>query len=355
MDLTPNDIRNYEFSNQMRGYDKEEVDTFLEQVAAALDTMKQENLKLSMEIDSVKSQVTALKEFEDTIKNAAIDARRNADMTVANAKSEAKLILSKARSEAETIIASRSKQIGQLEGQIAKLELTKKSYLSKLRGMINSHLELLDDIASVTIKRELSPDAKEDHIEVTASSEVESSKFETIATPPSNDRGIKTEEANAAEQIVPTEATDGQQPPAETETTEEPEKDASALDPELAAALQIYSRQKETKEADQDKQAPDLPPPPPLGQIVETETQAEDVPDGFITGEAESPAAATGAKGTDTDRVEVGDGMEHNAIDPDNGADEEKPKQKFDPDDLADELDNIAAKFAEELDKAEKK
>ncbi|MDH4158198.1 MAG: DivIVA domain-containing protein [candidate division Zixibacteria bacterium] len=353
MDLTPNDIRNYEFSNQMRGYDKAEVDTFLEQVATALETMKQENLKLSMEIDSVKSQMRALKEFEDTIKNAAIDARRNADMTVANAKNEAQLILSKARSEAETVIASRTKQMGQLDGQIAKLELTKKSYLSKLRGMINSHLELLDDIASVNIKRELSSEAREDDIEVTDSAEVKSGRYETIATPPSKDRGIKAEEADAAEQILPTEAKDGKQPPekAEAEATEEPEKDTSALDPELAAALQSYTRQKEAREADRGKKAPDLPPPPPLGHIVETEARAEDVPDGFITGEAESPA---GAKDTDTDRVEVGNGMEHNAIDPDDGPDEEKPKGQFNPDDLADELDNIAARFAEEMDKAEK-
>ena len=48
MDLSPNDIRNYEFPSQMRGYDKEEVDNLLEQVAAALEEARQQNLKLSM-------------------------------------------------------------------------------------------------------------------------------------------------------------------------------------------------------------------------------------------------------------------------------------------------------------------
>ncbi|MBD3258735.1 DivIVA domain-containing protein, partial [candidate division GN15 bacterium] len=32
MDLSPNDVRNYEFPSQMRGYDKEEVNNFKEQV-----------------------------------------------------------------------------------------------------------------------------------------------------------------------------------------------------------------------------------------------------------------------------------------------------------------------------------
>ena len=133
MDITPNDIRNFEFGSQMRGYDKEEVDSFLDKIAYGLEEMKQESLKQSMEIDSVKTQLSGLREFEETIKSAAIDARRNADMTIETAKREGDLILSKARSEAEQILESRTSQINELENQIAKLQMSKKSYLGKLR------------------------------------------------------------------------------------------------------------------------------------------------------------------------------------------------------------------------------
>ena len=129
MDLTPNDVRSFEFSTQMRGYDKDDVDSFKEQVANALENIKQENLKLSMEMESVKSQLTGLKQFEDTIKSAAIDARRNADLTVGNAKQEAELILAKAKSESGKMVLTNSNKIVELEEQISKIELTKKSYL----------------------------------------------------------------------------------------------------------------------------------------------------------------------------------------------------------------------------------
>ena len=108
MDLSPNDIRNYEFPSQMRGYDKDEVDSLLEQIAAAMEEIKQVNLNLSMELDSVKGQLQGLRQFEDTIKSAAIDARRNADLTMDNAKQEAELLLGKAKNEAEKIIESKS-------------------------------------------------------------------------------------------------------------------------------------------------------------------------------------------------------------------------------------------------------
>ncbi|RME28749.1 MAG: DivIVA domain-containing protein, partial [Candidatus Zixiibacteriota bacterium] len=148
MELTPNDIRNYEFPTQLRGYDKEEVDNFTEQVAAALEQAKQENLKLSMELEAIKGQLTSLKQFEETIKSAAIDARRNADSTVAAAKAEAQKIIAQARSEAEQVLNARSEQIAQLENQMAKLEMTRKSYVKKLRSTIESHLEIIDEIIS---------------------------------------------------------------------------------------------------------------------------------------------------------------------------------------------------------------
>ena len=154
MNLTPNDIRNYEFKGQLRGYEKDAVDEFQEEAANALEATRQENLKLSMEVESLKNQLTGLKQFEDTIKSAAIDARRNADMTVSNAKQEAELIVSRANAEAEKAVESRSQEIADIEGQLNKLELTKRSYVSKLKGMISSHLELVEEILRSELSKE---------------------------------------------------------------------------------------------------------------------------------------------------------------------------------------------------------
>ena len=77
------------------------------EIAQALEAQKQETLKLQMELDSVKSQLTGLKQFEDTIKGAAIDARRNADTLMQNARKEAELILSRAKEEAERALKDR--------------------------------------------------------------------------------------------------------------------------------------------------------------------------------------------------------------------------------------------------------
>jgi len=375
MELSPNDIRNYEFPSQLRGFDKDEVENFKEQVAGTLETLKQENLKLSMEIDSLKSQLQGLRQFEETIKNAAIDARRNADMTIATAKQEADLVVRKAKGEAEKLAASHQQQIGNIEAQISKMKMARTSYLTKLRQLIHNHLELVNEIAS----EEMPQRQSEESLEITDTAEVTSRKRETIATQPSKQEAIRTEEANAAESIIATavpepkqpeptpeqpEAEQAEQPQAETETEQlkaalrdEAEPAAGkSIDPELAAALQSYQKGMQSDQVD-DQTVMETPAP---DEVVETTKRAEDIPDGFV---ADNQEIAGGDNGDDitTDKVQLApeaqeQPTEHNTIDvdPPQAPVETKPSESVGPDNIADELDKVVAKFEEEMDKAEK-
>lgn len=144
MELTPNDIRNFEFQTQMRGYDKEEVDALIKQVAELLDELKQQNLKLSMENDSTNSQLSSIKELEETIKNAAIDARKNADILVSSAKEEAEKILSHAKETAGNYLDAKKEELRVLQANIKHLEETKQSFVGNLQSLISSHMTQLD-------------------------------------------------------------------------------------------------------------------------------------------------------------------------------------------------------------------
>ena len=294
-----------------------------------------------MEIDSLKSQLQGLRQFEETIKNAAIDARRNADMTVENAKKEAELILSKARDEAEKELSLRASQVNQIEDQITKIGLTKKSYLSKVRSLIQSHLDMVDEVGSDNYDAS----ATEDRIEVESSNEVDARTRETVATQPSEDSGIKTEEANASEHELSDSAKTSlaaairdavkDEPQAEPEAAAEPDPyNTPGIDPELAAALENYKTAKQGEDAPAPQAEPQSPPP-----VVETTARAEDIPDGFVATNADTAGGAD-------------ESMEHNTIDPD--ASEDSPKKDAGPENIANELDQVVAKFEEEMDKAAK-
>ncbi len=323
MNLSPNDIRNYEFQTQMRGYAKEEVDTFLEQVAQALEAAKQENLKLSMENDSLSTQLSGLKQFEETIKGAAIDARRHADSTVAQAKEEADEILAKAKGEAEKALSSRQQRLEDLGNQLQTAEATKKSYVAKLHELITSHLDIVKDLGEPpTTPEEEKARAEADRIQVTESSEMETGDRETISSQPKGPEAITTEDAKAADKIVEVGPQSGsaeaKQEPAPTPSETE------GIDPELAAALERYQQKTEDKLDNLEKTDPGTPraEAPVEPSPIPEEAASAVVGENGSTGKVEVPAATTA------------DG---------------KPMP---PTHLAEKLDEVVAKFEEEMDKA---
>jgi cell division initiation protein len=347
MDLSPNDIRSYEFRNQMRGYDKDEVDNLLDQVASALEETKQQNLKLSMELESLRAQLSGLKQFEDTIKSAAIDARRNADMTVATAKQEAEMILNKARQQAEDLLAKRAKDISEIEAKITRLGLTKKSYLSKIRSMVQSHLDMIDEVDSGEVQSDELSDT-DDKIAVTESTDIKTGKRETVAQQPPEPPEDEAEEEEAAADTADSETAEEAaedlaadlKDAIHEESTDQPAE--QAIDPELAAALESYKKMTAQKAA-AEKPRPETPPPPPQGVIVETTSRAEDIPDGFIARESD----LEGERSTDKVRMGQGDGpmsMEPNSLGGFRSPGD--PKAPLPPEKLAEELDEVAAKFA---------
>ena len=329
MDLSPNDIRNYEFPNQMRGYDKEEVDSFLDQIATVLENMKQETLRLSMENDSVKSQLESLKQFEDTIKGAAIDARQNADTTIANAKEKSEKMLSEAKQEAENLVGSQESKLKDYNQQLERLEHTKSSFVDEIKDIINLHLKMVNKISDQQFSYTPDPTGT---IEVTDSEEVSRKEMTTIASEPHKEQ-IVTEEANAADKIVP---------------APEAAKEAPPLDPELAEALAGYQHPEPTAEGVSSETMIGADTIPKQGEVVETTKRAEDIPDGFIVPESDADTGKMNLAPKAQENV-----TEHNDMNIDIPVVTEK-KPDATPDNIVDELDNVVAKFEEEMDKAEK-
>ena len=116
IDLTPLDVRKKrgDFRRILRGYDPEEVDSFLELVADRFEELVRQNLILSERNDSLESQIQALEGRESAVQEALVSAqklreevndqsRRDAEVLKEQAKREAELL----RGEAEAEIARR--------------------------------------------------------------------------------------------------------------------------------------------------------------------------------------------------------------------------------------------------------
>ncbi len=105
MEISAKVLRDVEFSGSLRGYNTDEVDEFLEQVAVAVDRLVSETRLASerAESDRAGRDRTGV-EDEESIRRTLVLAQRTADLAIKEAQEEAALLLDQARAEAETVI-----------------------------------------------------------------------------------------------------------------------------------------------------------------------------------------------------------------------------------------------------------
>lgn len=144
MEISPLEITQREFGRRFRGYDPEEVHTFLEQIAEEMTRLLQEATDRAGQIQRLEAQVRANQEREDTLRNTLITAQKMTEDMKGNAKREADLILKEAEIKAERLLEQAHRKLAQVQGEIAELVRQRELYISKMRGLIKGHLELLD-------------------------------------------------------------------------------------------------------------------------------------------------------------------------------------------------------------------
>jgi len=148
MEITPNEMRNHQFASSMRGYNKAEVDAFMQGVADALEEARAELQKLREDKKTLTGKYEELRRVQDSIKTALIEAQKAADQIKVNANKEAELIITEAKQNRDRIVEEQNHRITELETTAHQIEQTKNSFYAKLRAEILAHLKLVDSIVA---------------------------------------------------------------------------------------------------------------------------------------------------------------------------------------------------------------
>src|SRR3972149_6485932 len=93
MKLTPLDIHHKEFRRAIRGYNEEEVDVFLDQVAEEFERVFKENIELKEQVEGMKDKVKQYEGVEQTLQKALLTGQRAADEVQYSAQKESELII----------------------------------------------------------------------------------------------------------------------------------------------------------------------------------------------------------------------------------------------------------------------
>ncbi len=104
--VAPIDIQHRSFKKALQGYDRAEVDQFLDEIIETLEDDAQQAAALQAEVNDLKERISHFKAMEESLQNTLVLAQRTADEVKASAHKEADLIKEQARIAAEREIAT---------------------------------------------------------------------------------------------------------------------------------------------------------------------------------------------------------------------------------------------------------
>ncbi len=142
--ITPVDIQHKSFKKALEGYDRTEVDQFLDEVIETLEDDAQHRAALEAEIADLKERISHFKAMEESLHNTLVLAQRTADEVKASAHKEADLIRERARLAAEREIASYNETISEVRREQQRAVEAAEKAKSELRSLLMTHLSLLD-------------------------------------------------------------------------------------------------------------------------------------------------------------------------------------------------------------------
>ena len=144
MKITPIEIQQQQFKVRFRGFDVKEVDKFLEQMTDTFELLQQENENAQNEIRRIKLESQGYKEREETFKRAMLNSQKVLDEMKENARKSAELIVANAELKAEKILNRAHKRLAQLHEDIAELKRQRMQIEVQIRSIIETHTKLLE-------------------------------------------------------------------------------------------------------------------------------------------------------------------------------------------------------------------
>ena len=102
--LTPMDIHNKEFKKGFRGYAEEDVDAFMESLAADYEKVYREYCELKERCESLQDKLSQYEKMEATMNSTLMLAQQTAENVKVAARKEAELILQEAENKKKQMV-----------------------------------------------------------------------------------------------------------------------------------------------------------------------------------------------------------------------------------------------------------
>lgn len=227
--ITPMDIHNKTFSKGLRGYSEEEVNDFLRQIVTDYEQIYREHREMEEEMDQMKLKLSNYERISDTMTATLQLAKDTAENVKKNAKRNADILIANAKMEGDRQVKDAEDYRRRLAETMIHTEGNMKNYVSKIRKDLELALASIDALEN--LKAPIVPGYAYPAVEPEEEEAPADAPAEEIPTEEVPDKAAPAEETPVEEPAEETAApAEESAPDAEGTLTEEPAPVAEEAD-----------------------------------------------------------------------------------------------------------------------------
>ncbi len=168
MKVTPLEIRQKSFEKVFRGYDKDEVQAFLNSLSKEWEKLQDDFKEIKIKLEASEREVQKLREVESSLfktlktaedtgasmieqanKSAELhlkESQMNADALMSEAKSNARAMMEKAEINSREILAGMEEEVKSLEQSFRTIENYRDNLISELKSLSGDMLDKIEKL-----------------------------------------------------------------------------------------------------------------------------------------------------------------------------------------------------------------
>ena len=144
--LSSEEIRSVTFEKALRGYRTEDVDAFLEQMAAGVDQLIAEKEDIEKKLYILAQKVEEYRADEDALKSALLNAQRLGENVIHEARAKGDSIIREATGKAQRILEAADEREKEEKERLRALEAEVTSFKGKILSLYQEHIEALSQL-----------------------------------------------------------------------------------------------------------------------------------------------------------------------------------------------------------------
>ncbi|MCL0037497.1 DivIVA domain-containing protein [Thermodesulfovibrionales bacterium] len=144
MRITPLDIQQKQFPMKFRGFNVDEVYSFLEMIREDLEDILRENASLKEQLSRADEQLGKYRDIESTLRETLVTTQQIVEDYKRNAKKEADLIKKEAEFQANDMIRDAQEKVVKIHEDIVDMKGIRRHFKEEVKRLIESHLRMIE-------------------------------------------------------------------------------------------------------------------------------------------------------------------------------------------------------------------